>query len=124
MEDIAWLTAHIRGLEEQLLSAEVRASVNRLEELLDGQFFEYGSSGRVWLREDLLGEEGAGAVRMTLSDFALHPLGETAALATYRTYNEDTGRQALRSSVWKLSGGRWRMFFHQGTPENTSPAGS
>ncbi|WP_150265062.1 DUF4440 domain-containing protein [Paenibacillus tepidiphilus] len=123
MEKQIWLTEHIRCLEEQLLSAEVRASVDRLEELLDEQFFEYGSSGRVWVREDLLGEEGAGTVSMTISGFELHPLAETAVLATYRTYNQETGRRVLRSSVWKLSGGRWRMFFHQGTPEPISPAG-
>ncbi|MNN84440.1 hypothetical protein D3C81_2016020 [compost metagenome] len=53
---------------------------------------------------------------MILSGFELHPLSETAVLATYRILNEETGGATLRSSIWKLKDGRWQMFFHQGTP--------
>ncbi|WP_310831468.1 nuclear transport factor 2 family protein [Paenibacillus pedocola] len=112
----AVLIRHICELEEKLLSAEVRSCPEELSELLADDFFEFGSSGRVWYKQDLMGEDGAGEVRMILSGFELHLLSETAALTTYRILNEETGGATLRSSIWKQQDGRWQMFFHQGTP--------
>ncbi|MHA6534070.1 nuclear transport factor 2 family protein [Paenibacillus sp. BAC0078] len=116
MEEKALLEEHICGLEKLLLSAEVRTSPEKLALLLADDFVEFGSSGRVWHKRDMMGGEGAGVVKMTLSGFELHPLSEEAVLATYRTCNAETGRVTLRSSVWKFRDGRWQMFFHQGTP--------
>jgi hypothetical protein len=115
--DESWLKRHICEQEEKLLSTEVRNSPEALSKLLSDDFFEFGSSGRVWRKPDLMGAEGAGEVRMTLSGFELHSLSETAVLATYRILNEESGAKTLRSSIWKLADGRWQMFFHQGTPE-------
>lgn len=114
--DEALLSEHICGLEEKLLNPEVRTSPEQLSLLLADDFFEYGSSGRVWHKKDMMGEEGAGMVQLTLSEFALHPLSEEAVLATYRTFNTGNGRYTLRSSIWRYREGRWQMFFHQGTP--------
>ena len=41
--------------------------------------------------------------------------GTDTVLLTYRSYSR-TG-SALRSSLWVLDGGQWRLRFHQGTPE-------
>lgn len=110
------MAKQICELEEKLLNTEVRTSPDELSRLLADDFFEFGSSGKVWHKQDLLGEEGAGEVRMTLSGFELHPLSGEALLATYRIMNEETGGETLRSSIWKFRDGRWQMFFHQGTP--------
>ncbi len=114
--DEASLSKHIFGLEEKLLTPEVRTSPQQLALLLADGFVEYGSSGRVWHKKDLMGEAGAGMVDLTLSEFALHLLSEDAVLATYRTFNAGNGRYTLRSSIWRYRDGRWQMFFHQGTP--------
>ncbi|OKP92804.1 DUF4440 domain-containing protein [Paenibacillus sp. P3E] len=113
-ETLLW--KHICELEEELLTTEVRTSPQQLSLLLADDFFEYGSSGTVWHKKDMTGEGGAGAVKLTLSEFALHPLSEEAVLATYRTFNAVNGRNTLRSSIWRYRDGRWQMFFHQGTP--------
>lgn len=110
------MAKQICELEEKLLNTEVRTSPDELSRLLADDFFEFGSSGKVWHKRDLMGEEGAGEVRMTLSGFELHPLSGEAVLATYRIMNEETGGETLRSSIWKFRDGRWQMFFHQGTP--------
>ncbi|WP_438496790.1 DUF4440 domain-containing protein [Paenibacillus sp. IHBB 3054] len=110
------MAKQICELEEKLLNTEVRTSPDELSRLLADDFFEFGSSGKVWHKHDLMGEEGAGEVRMTLSGFELHPLSGEAVLATYRIMNEETGGETLRSSIWKFRDGRWQMFFHQGTP--------
>ncbi|WP_379163726.1 DUF4440 domain-containing protein [Paenibacillus sp. sgz5001063] len=116
MPEKASLKKQICELENRLLSAEVRTSREKLALLLTDDFIEYGSSGRVWHKEDMTGEGGAGVVEMTLSEYELYPLSETSALATYKTLDATTGRYTLRSSVWKFREGRWQMFFHQGTP--------
>ncbi|WNS41418.1 DUF4440 domain-containing protein [Paenibacillus sp. MMS20-IR301] len=116
MGALAILAAHICGLEEQLLSNEVRTNPAAVSLLIADDYTEFGSSGRVYKKEDQVGEGGAGEVRMTLSHFELRTLSEEAVLATYRTFNEDTGIHCLRSSIWKFRDGRWQMFFHQGTP--------
>jgi hypothetical protein len=40
-------------------------------------------------------------------------LADDLVLLTYVSDND--GRRARRSSLWRRSGGSWRMVFHQGT---------
>lgn len=105
----------IKKLEEKLLTPEVRSSRTELKKLLADEFFEFGSSGRVLYQDEDFEEGGIGIIKVTLSDFDIHPLSENIVLATYRTFNELTNQHALRSSIWKLNEGVWKMVFHQGT---------
>lgn len=108
------LRDHLLHLEEKLLTSEVRSSKMELKKLLADEFFEFGSSGRVlYKNEDF--EDGIGIIEVTLSEFEIHPLSDEIVLATYRTFNEQTKQHALRSSIWKLNEGVWKMVFHQGT---------
>lgn len=109
------LKEHILYLEEKLLKPEIRNSKTELQNLLAKNFFEFGSSGNILYKEKAIGEEGIAVVKMTLSNFEIHPLSEEIALATYRIYNEENKQHSLRSSIWKLSEGKWKMVFHQGT---------
>ncbi|MFF2908994.1 DUF4440 domain-containing protein [Paenibacillus sp. NPDC057934] len=113
---MATLKAHLLELEERLLQPAVRTSVEELSTLLCDDFFEFGSSGNVWYRQEGLHDEGIGIVNMTLSHFEIHPLSKDTTLTTYRIFNEDKQQYSLRSSIWKYRDGRWQMFFHQGTP--------
>ena len=47
------LAAELKGLEEELLVPTVRKSP-RLEELLADEFIEFGSSGRIYTKNDLV----------------------------------------------------------------------
>ncbi|MFE4130650.1 DUF4440 domain-containing protein [Peribacillus sp. YIM B13482] len=109
------LKAHVQQLEEKLLKPEIRTSPEELSSLLKDDFFEFGSSGNIWSKNDFMGQEGAGAVNMTLSQFDMHPLSKDTVLTTYRIFDEDKEEHTLRSSIWKYANGRWQMFFHQGT---------
>jgi glyoxylase I family protein len=55
-----------------------------------------------------------------MSDFRVQRMAPDVALVTYRAHRVAIpGRPAadsLRSSLWRLRRGRWRMAFHQGTP--------
>ena len=115
------LEALLLELESALLLREVRASAARLEELLDDDFHELGVSGTVWTRAaivEALRDEAFS--ERTISDFRVKRMASDVALVTYRAHREAIperpAAESLRSSLWKLRAGRWRMAFHQGTP--------
>jgi hypothetical protein len=47
------LKSELKGLEESLLDPDIRKST-QLVELLADEFIEFGSSGRVYTRDDLI----------------------------------------------------------------------
>lgn len=109
------LKNRLKQLEEKLLQPEVRSSPELLKALLADGFFEFGSSGKVLYKGEVVGEMLLGEVRMQLSDFDIHPLSDEIVLVTYRIYNEVSQQHSLRSSIWKNVDGCWKMHFHQGT---------
>lgn len=115
LDDETDLDAVVR-LERELLDPGVRADPARVAALLHPDFEEIGRSGRLWGRDTLI-EELDGEQP---SDVALEVLGadEPAAgtvLLTLRTTS--VSGATLRSSLWVRDGERWRLRFHQGTPE-------
>lgn len=115
MEVKALLKEHLRELEEKLLKPEIRNSQKELGNLLADHFFEIGSSGKILYQNTGINREGIGVVKMTLSNFEIHPLSEEIVLTTYQIFNELNKQYTLRSSIWQLTNGSWKMVFHQGT---------
>ena len=118
------LERHLRHLEERLLQPEVRRSAEEVAALLADDFVEFGSSGRIYDKRQVvegLQAESGDPGRLSLTDFKAVFLAPGAALATYRALRHDESgapaASSLRSSIWKLADGRWRMVFHQGTSE-------
>jgi len=110
----------LRALEEALLDPGIRRDRAAVQKLLTEDFLEFGSSGRVWTRDeiiDLLEHETFSAPRM--EDFHCVLLAENVALVTYRAVRSDrtggAGISSLRSSIWIQISGEWRCRFHQGT---------
>lgn len=117
----ATLEDHIRTLEERLLRPEVRASSEELGRLLAEDFFEFGSSGQVFTKQDVIGALKDESERhFTIEAFRAQTLGPGVVLATYRAIRcvRPRGEPAysLRSSIWRFEEGGWRLVFHQGTP--------
>jgi hypothetical protein len=115
----------LRSLEEALLKPEVRHSPDRVGNLLSDDFIEFGSSGRVFNKQQVieaLEREGPAdsTIRLSLVDFIARGLASNVILVTYLTIQEGgpgTRQDSrLRSTIWKLIEGRWQMVFHQGTP--------
>ncbi|MEQ8745786.1 DUF4440 domain-containing protein [Pyruvatibacter sp.] len=108
----------IRALEERLLSPEIRADADALNALLDDAFVEFGASGRVHTKADVIDWLAAAkddGRRFTMhGDFAARLLSPDIALATYTV--SDGPSRSLRSSIWTRRGGAWRLTFNQGTP--------
>ena len=92
-----------------------------LAELIDNEFIEIGSSAAAydkaevmrWLASDDQSERVG-------TSFKAYPVAENVILLTYISTIKDTPlaerKQAMRSSIWRLTGDQWRMVFHQGTP--------
>jgi hypothetical protein len=114
-KSLSSLKEHICQLEQLLLQPEIRTSPEELSKLLADEFFEFGSSGTVWYKKDMV-SAGIDVRKLTLHDFELHTLAPDVVLATYRVVDETRKQHTLRSSIWKLKDGRWQMVFHQGTP--------
>ena len=105
--------------EKQLLDKVDPVEI--LAELIDNEFIEIGSSAVVydkaevmrWLTSDDQSERAG-------TSFNAYPLANNIILLTYISTIKDTpiseSKQAIRSSIWRLTDGQWRMVFHQGTP--------
>ncbi|WP_090820454.1 ribonuclease HI family protein [Arthrobacter sp. yr096] len=109
----------VLALERELLRPDVRTDIGRIGVLLHPDFAEIGSSGRFWTRDAMMMalEEDPGEPT-DLELLSADRLSDNTILLNYRSLAH-TG-SALRSSVWMLDRGQWRLRFHQGTLENQS----
>ena len=93
--------------------------IQRMEEVLAPDFFEFGRSGRFYRREDTLAVlRGPIDAVLPLSDFKARLLTQDLAQVTYNsavTYDGAVLR-ARRSSIWSRTPNGWVLRFHQGTP--------
>ena len=113
------LLLQLSQLEKQLLNSATERSADFVTSLLSPDFQEFGTSGLVYVRADIvdaLADEPA--TTTSAEDFDVRVISADAALLTYKsTKTVDGGAsvRALRSSLWVRRDGEWRMLFHQGT---------
>jgi hypothetical protein len=112
----------IYDLETSLLQSEVRLSEQHLIELLADDFMEFGSSGRVFSKSDIVerlpNDPETEKVQYSVENFEVRELAENIVLATYKAtkiHEDESEIISLRSSIWRETNGKWQMFFHQGT---------
>lgn len=112
-----------RQLEEKLIKPVTRQSITELAALLADSFIEYGSSGRIYYKPDVVTAlQSTSPSQITITDFHVRKLGTDAVLVTYKATRLGSGTDAathsLRSSIWQCIAGQWQIVFHQGTPTN------
>jgi hypothetical protein len=109
----------LERLEEELWREETRFDLQRMNELIATDFFEFGRSGRVYQREDTLAvaRQTIDAI-LPLPEFQVRLLDENIAQVTYNTSVTYDGaiEYARRSSIWSRTTSGWVIRFHQGTP--------
>ncbi len=108
------LKEQLRKLEESHLALEIRRNRDKLDQLLADEFFEIGSSGYMFNKQECL-KTGVDLDEMSLHNYEIYPLAQDVVLTTYFIINKTRNRNTLRSSIWKLIDGRWQLYFHQGT---------
>jgi hypothetical protein len=114
------LSEQIYQLEDRLLQPEIRRSKEEIAKLLADDFVEFGSSGRIFDKIQVVeGLPHSPTVPMVIEDFQIKVLSSNVVLATYRIVRTNEPREemknSLRSSIWKFIDKRWQMVFHQGT---------
>ncbi|MFE9777052.1 DUF4440 domain-containing protein [Streptomyces sp. NPDC005775] len=104
--------------ELRLLDPGVRASPEAVTALLDPDFVEFGASGRRYDRTSILAVTSAVDANAPAPSVATGMSGVLLApdLVHLTFVSEGNGRRVRRSSIWRRSESRWRMYFHQGTP--------
>jgi hypothetical protein len=114
-EDIAELTR----LEEAMWIGATRFDAAFQQERFASDFFEFGRSGRVYAREQVI-RAGGGEIkaRLPLDGLQIRRLDGTTVQITYNSHVEYDGvvEHARRSSIWTRTASAWVMRFHQGTP--------
>lgn len=104
-------------LETELLDPTIRKNAGRLDQLLADDFREFGSSGRIFSKSEviqLLQHEASDEI--TIRNFAATFLSPEAVLVTYQSFRSGAlNRSDLRSSIWIFRDERWQVLFHQGT---------
>lgn len=111
------IEAELKELELSLLQAGVRTST-RVAELLAEDFVEFGSSGKIYNKDQsiasLQAETGG---EFTITQFCAKMLAPDLALLTYHAHRHSKPPvHTLRSSIWQKRAGHWKIIFHQGTP--------
>lgn len=106
-------------LEESLWRPQTRFDAAYMDDLLAQAFIEFGQSGRIYDRDEILAVAAVDfSTRLPLPDFAVRMISDDVAVVTYRSevrYGDELVR-AHRSSVWRRGDTGWLLEFHQGTP--------
>jgi hypothetical protein len=108
----------IKNLELSLLDPIFRKSREYLNSLVADDFTEFGSSGKIYNKQNILEnlplEKSS---EFVIQDLQVKQLSGSIMLVTYQTESE---YRALRSSIWRFEDNNWRIVFHQGTKINES----
>lgn len=100
-------------LEVSLHTSEVRNSREKLDSLLSDDFMEIGASGTTYDKEQIINSLLKEAPsEINAKEFEFRKLSNELSQLVYRS---ESTRCAIRSSIWRLEDGQWRMLFHQGT---------
>lgn len=106
----------LENYERSLLEAGVHKSETPAQLLADS-FVEFGSSGRVYTKAQIIAAlQAESTVKISVSQFNVRLLAPHIALVTYRAQRHtEPPVCSLRSSIWQQIEGKWQMVFHQGT---------
>ena len=109
----------LQALEESLLTSAVRRNRAKMSALLAEGFREFGASGRVFSKAEVIDMlQAETPASLSLDSFEAQQISPQAILVTYRETKEAAGSAptiSLRSSLWIFRGEHWQMLFHQGT---------
>lgn len=115
----------LHELETSLWVAETRFDDVYMERVFAPDFMEFGRSGRVYQRHEMLGFSGDTIdIALPLQNFQARQIAPNVVLITYLsqvTYDDDV-QSGNRSSLWVFADERWQLTFHQGTPTQTPTA--
>jgi hypothetical protein len=114
----------LRKLEVSLHQPELRSDRDQVDRLLHESFFEFGRSGQMYTKAEILEVLSAESSEEAIysGDYSLTMIEDGVALLTYKSAqinaHGELSRHTLRSSLWQYTEPGWQMRFHQGTATN------
>lgn len=86
-----------------------------LDQLIDDDFIEIGSSGKIYTKKMTVGVLLQPGRRSIDPEFiSLRELSENLYMLTFRTGSGSV--TVVRNSIWKRTDSGWKIIYHQGTP--------
>lgn len=108
---------HVRDLEIKLHLESTRKDKKLLNDLIDDEFIEIGTSGNLYLKKDICQRlPSSEFVEISSFDFEMREICNNVIQIIYKTEMNVNDKKivSFRSSLWK-NNGRWQMIFHQGS---------
>lgn len=106
-------------LELKLQQEDVRSDKKQLAQLVHDNYLEFGRSGKVWKKADLLvSDQKIPQLHIQSSEFSVQKVGERSYLVSYLTTEKETGKQTNRRSPWVKEENAWQLLFHEGNDFN------
>jgi len=105
-------------LEKSLLDPINRTNLLILDSLLHDEFVEFGSSGKVYNKQDILKRlphEQHRMLEVESTSITTRKFSDDCILLTYNLIF-DSELHSRRSSIWIKNLDKWQLVFHQGTP--------
>jgi hypothetical protein len=107
-------------LEQRLAQVGGRLSAEDISSLIAEDFVEFGASGKVWSKAEIIAAMLQWPlIERAVENFTVRELSDCVCLVTYKAVrvakDKQTSSFSLRSSIWRYTGGRWQIVFHQGT---------
>ncbi len=104
-------------LEESLWVTETRFDREYMNNLLSPVFFEFGRSGKIYNREQILSSRSQPInINFPLKNFEIQLITPDVAHVTYVSeVMYDNLEIGNRSSIWLKTTDGWKLTFHQGT---------
>jgi hypothetical protein len=105
-------------LEKSLLDYETRSDLAKLRKLLHDDFVEFGSSGKVYNKQEILDSlpyEQKQSKLLEIKSVETRKLSDSCILLTYKLFS-NAKLHSTRSSIWLYNLCQWQLLFHQGTP--------
>jgi hypothetical protein len=109
----------LRQLEEELWRVETRSNRRRMLDIIADDFMEFGRSGRVYSRDEVLAIDTSSLnAVLPLSNFKVRLIAPDVVQITYNSEVRlgTSILRARRSSIWTRTKTGWQLRFHQGTP--------
>lgn len=109
----------ITELEQAMCQEATRFDLDFQESRFASDFFEFGRSGQIYSRADVIRTDAAPIqAKVPLPNLRLRALDSNTVQVTYDSEVVRGGgvEYAHRSSIWSRTSSGWALRFHQGTP--------
>ncbi|ENG4424129.1 hypothetical protein ABUD21_000891 [Listeria monocytogenes] len=106
---------NFQKLDEIHLSLENRHSMSKIIDILSESYIEITQSGVVKDYAYYKSLTTLGDSTLEIMNYDIKILDETKVLSYYKLKNTSENSYTMRSNVWIIENGSWKLTFHQGT---------